>query len=89
VASTLRARGKTLIVDDEAIDLIVEQGHSLAYGARFLKRLIDECVKLPISESWSAGQQFRVKAENGRVVVDGNGPRLVSSAGTSELAYGT
>jgi len=89
VAATLRARGKTLIVDDEAIDLIVEQGHSLAYGARFLKRLIDECVKLPISESWSAGQQFRVKAENGRVVVDGNGPRLVSSAGTSELAYGT
>jgi len=89
VAATLRARGKTLIVDDEAIDLIVEQGHSLAYGARFLKRLIDECVKLPISESWSVGQQFRVKAENGRVVVDGNGPRLVSSAGTSELAYGT
>jgi ATP-dependent Clp protease ATP-binding subunit ClpC len=90
VAQTLRVRGKGLQVDDEALDLIVEQGHSLAYGARFLKRVIDECVKLPISEHWSAGQQFRVRAEGGRVVVDGSGPRLVSSsAKPSELAYGT
>ena len=29
-----------------------EEGHSLAYGARFLKRVIDERIKLPISEHW-------------------------------------
>jgi ATP-dependent Clp protease ATP-binding subunit ClpC len=90
VGDTLRARGKSLQVDDDALDLIVEQGHSLAYGARFLKRVIDECVKLPISEHWMTGQQFRVRVEGERVVVDGGGPRLVSSpADSSELAYGT
>jgi ATP-dependent Clp protease ATP-binding subunit ClpC len=90
VGDTLRARGKSLQVDDEALDLIVEQGHSLAYGARFLKRVIDECVKLPISEHWMTGQQFRVRVEGERVVVDDAGPRLVSSApDSSELAYGT
>ena len=61
VAETLRGRGKSLQVDDEALDVIVEQGHSLAYGARFLKRVIDDCVKLPISEHWATGQQFRVR----------------------------
>jgi ATP-dependent Clp protease ATP-binding subunit ClpA len=91
VDDTLRTRGKSLQVDDEALDLIVEQGHSLAYGARFLKRVIDECVKLPISEHWMTGQQFRVRVEGERVVVDGGGPRLVSTsaAESSELAYGT
>ena len=90
VAETLRGRGKSLLVDDEALDMIVEQGHSLAYGARFLKRVIDECVKLPISEHWSIGQQFRVRVDGERVVVDGSGPRLVaSSPEPSALAYGT
>ena len=90
VAGTLRIRGKSLVVDDDALDLIVEQGHSLAYGARFLKRLIDESVKLPISEHWIGGQQFRVKVEGDRVVVDPAGPRLVSSAAEpAQLAYGT
>jgi ATP-dependent Clp protease ATP-binding subunit ClpA len=90
VAETLRGRGKSLQVDDEALDLIVEQGHSLAYGARFLKRVIDECVKLPISEHWATGQQFRVRVDGDRVVVDGSGPRLVSTAAEPPaLAYGT
>jgi ATP-dependent Clp protease ATP-binding subunit ClpC len=90
VAETLRGRGKSLLVDEEALDMIVEQGHSLAYGARFLKRVIDECVKLPISEHWTIGQQFRVRAEGERIVVDGGGPRLVtSSPEPPALAYGT
>jgi ATP-dependent Clp protease ATP-binding subunit ClpA len=90
VGETLRGRGKSLQVDDEALDMIVEQGHSLAYGARFLKRVIDECVKLPISERWSVGQQFRVRVDGDHIVVDGSGPRLVTStAEPSALAYGT
>jgi len=91
VGETLRARGKLLQVDDDALDLIVEQGHSLAYGARFLKRVIDERVKLPISEAWPTAQQFRVRAEADRIMVDGSGPRLVSSSSAEppELAYGT
>ena len=30
----------------------MSQGYSLAYGARFLKRVIDDRVKLPISARW-------------------------------------
>jgi hypothetical protein len=31
-------------IDEEALELLVNEGHSLAYGARFLKRVIDERV---------------------------------------------
>ena len=34
-------------------------GYSLAYGARFLKRVIDERIKLPISQRWTRGHGVR------------------------------
>ena len=40
---------------DEALELIVPKGYSLAFGARFLKRFIDEQIKLPISAQWKDG----------------------------------
>jgi len=89
IAGRLRMRGRSLQVDDDALDLIVEQGHSLAYGARFLKRVIDERVKLPISEQWVTGQTFRVRAEGKQVIVESGGPRLVSATDAPALAYGT
>ena len=88
VEATLRDRRKTLVVEDEALDLIVKQGHSLAYGARFLKRVIDDMVRVPISEKWSEGTQFHVRAVEGAVQVDAVGPRLIA-AGGANLAYGT
>src|SRR5262249_42270047 len=45
---TLARAGKTIAIDPDALELIVRQGYSLAYGARFLKRTIDERIKLPI-----------------------------------------
>ncbi len=45
------------------------QGYSLAFGARFLKRVIDERIKLPISERWKEGNQFEVRVAEGEVVV--------------------
>jgi ATP-dependent Clp protease ATP-binding subunit ClpA len=88
IEETLSSRRKSLVVDDEALDAIVKEGHSLAYGARFLKRVIDERVKLPISEQWSAGAHFHVRLVGGAVQVDVVGPRLVVAA-DGELAYGT
>ena len=85
---TLRERRKSLIVDDEALEAIVREGHSLAYGARFLKRVIDDKVKLPISEHWSEATQFHVRLVDGAVQVDTVGPRLVAAGGQA-LAYGT
>jgi len=37
-------------------------------GARFLKRYIDEHVKLPITTMWKAGSKFSVDAVDGEVV---------------------
>ena len=49
VQRTLSAAGKTIRIDEGAVELLVRQGYSLACGARFLKRVIDERVKLPTS----------------------------------------
>ncbi len=61
--------GKSLHVTDAAIDQLVQQGFSPAYGARFLKRTIDEKVKLPITLRWNAVNAFTVDARDGQVVV--------------------
>jgi ATP-dependent Clp protease ATP-binding subunit ClpA len=70
VRQTLARSGKTLQIDRDALELIVTQGYSLPFGARFLKRLIDERIKLPISEHWRDGAHFRVKAQGTQIVVE-------------------
>jgi ATP-dependent Clp protease ATP-binding subunit ClpA len=70
VSMTLMKAGKSLLVDDAALDLIVEQGYSLGFGARFLKRFIDERVKMPISERWKEGSAFTVRVRDGRLAVE-------------------
>ena len=67
---TLAKSGKTLRVDEAALELIVIKGYSLAFGARFLKRFIDEQIKLPISERWKEGTHFDVRASEGEIVVE-------------------
>jgi ATP-dependent Clp protease ATP-binding subunit ClpA len=62
--------GRTLHVDDAAIDAIVNRGASLEFGARFLKRVIDEAVSLPISSQWQAASRFDVRADGDRIVVN-------------------
>jgi ATP-dependent Clp protease ATP-binding subunit ClpC len=69
VSRTLVKSGKTLQIDDDALELIVTQGHSLAFGARLLKRLIDERIKLPISARWRGGSHFHVRVQGSDVVV--------------------
>ena len=46
------------------------KGYSMAFGARFLKRFIDEHIKLPISAQWKNGSHFDVKAKDGQLVVE-------------------
>ena len=74
LAATLARAGKRLEVDPAVVDLLVQEGYSLAYGARFLKRLIDERVKLPISEGWHGGPIYRVTCVAGRILVEGADP---------------
>jgi ATP-dependent Clp protease ATP-binding subunit ClpA len=64
-------QGKRMNITEAAINRLVEQGFSPAYGARFLKRTIDEKVKLPITNLWKAFTGFVVDVVEGEVDVRG------------------
>src|SRR5712691_5016818 len=64
----MKRQGKSFETTDQAIDLLTEKGFSMQYGARFLKRYIDEKVKLPITTMWKSGSKFSVDVEDGEVV---------------------
>jgi ATP-dependent Clp protease ATP-binding subunit ClpA len=66
----LESLGKSLEIAPEAEDAVVERGYSATYGARFLKRTIDELVKLPITQLWNEGENFRVVLRDGQIVVE-------------------
>jgi ATP-dependent Clp protease ATP-binding subunit ClpA len=66
---TMERQGKIVDITDAAIDLLTEKGFSPAYGARFLKRHIDQKVKLPITNQWKSARKFVVDAEDGEIVV--------------------
>ncbi|MEO8259639.1 MAG: ATP-dependent Clp protease ATP-binding subunit [Acidobacteriota bacterium] len=87
VGLALARSGKTIDVDDEALELIVKQGYNLAFGARFLKRLIDEKVKLPISAHWHDGAHFQIRAVDGEVVMEIAAASLLTTA-SAALEYG-
>src|SRR5437867_248800 len=74
----MKRQGKAFEVTSQAIDLLTEKGFSMQYGARFLKRYIDEKVKLPITTMWKSGSKFSVDVEGEeisvKVVEDGKSP---------------
>jgi ATP-dependent Clp protease ATP-binding subunit ClpA len=70
VRQVLTRADKTFIVEDAALEAIVTEGYSLQYGARYLKRVIDERVKVPVSMRWRQGSHFAVRLQDGEVVVD-------------------
>src|SRR6185312_1593581 len=65
----MERQGRSLQVTEEAIDLLTEKGFSSKYGARFLKRHIDEKVKLPITAMWKTSSRFLVHVEVGEIIV--------------------
>jgi ATP-dependent Clp protease ATP-binding subunit ClpC len=86
VKMTLMKAGKTIEVTDEALEVVVQRGYSMAYGARFLKRFIDERIKLPISAKWKEGSHFDVMVKDGELAVE---PAIAkASAPDDTLAYG-
>jgi len=64
----MKHQGKSFEITDRALDLVTEKGFSTQYGARFLKRYIDEKVKLPITTMWKTGTKFLVDVEDGEIV---------------------
>ena len=66
----MKRQGKELEVSDSAIVYLVEKGFSPAYGARFLKRTIDENVKLPMTTRWKEAERFEVYCEDGELKIN-------------------
>ena len=65
----MEAQGKAVEITTDALNLLTEKGFSPAYGARFLKRHIDQKVKLPITNEWKLGRNFMVDVEGDDIVV--------------------
>ena len=85
IAQTLGRSGRTLTVSPAAVEQLVTDGYSLAYGARFLKRVIEAKIKLPISQRWAEGTAFVAEVSDGKVeiqVVESHGqyPALAATA---------
>ena len=78
VTLALSKGGKTMQIEDEALEIVVKKGYNLAFGARFLKRYIDEHIKLPISARWKEGSHFSVRARDGEIVVEPSPAKIVA-----------
>jgi ATP-dependent Clp protease ATP-binding subunit ClpA len=62
--------GRRVHIDADALELVVKEGYSPSFGARFLKRVIDQRIKLPISARWREGQTFHVRVIDGEITVE-------------------
>jgi ATP-dependent Clp protease ATP-binding subunit ClpA len=88
VRRVLDRLGKTIRIDDDALELIVAQGYSLGYGARFLKRVIDERIKLPISVRWREGSHFCVRVRGADVAIELASTLLLAAADQAQRGHG-
>jgi ATP-dependent Clp protease ATP-binding subunit ClpA len=66
----MKRQGKHIGVTEAANEHLVQKGFSPAYGARFLKRTIDELVKLPVTTKWKEANQFKVDIVDGEIKID-------------------
>jgi ATP-dependent Clp protease ATP-binding subunit ClpA len=66
----MKSKGKSISVTEGAVDYLVEVGFSSKYGARFLKRTIDERVKIPLTLKWKEGSEFLIDVKNGELWVE-------------------
>ena len=69
VKRQMQHQGKSFEITDDAVNKLVEKGFSPTYGARFLKRTIDEVVKLPMTNKWKDGVSFDVDVEEGELKI--------------------
>jgi ATP-dependent Clp protease ATP-binding subunit ClpA len=83
----MERQGKVVEITDAALDLLTEKGFSPQYGARFLKRHIDQKVKLPITNQWKSAMRFVIDAADGEITVTpADTLETVKSAETVKLA---
>ncbi len=78
---------KTLKFNKQVLDALVSVGYSLAYGARFLKKKIEELIKMPINAKWKEANSFTVTLNDGEIVVEPNLNELVESSINEDKIY--
>ncbi len=66
----MKRQHKELVVSEAAVVYLVEKGFSPTYGARFLKRTIDEIVKLPVTTRWKEAESFDVDVADGEFKIN-------------------
>jgi ATP-dependent Clp protease ATP-binding subunit ClpA len=86
VTATLKRFNKTVTIDPDALEKLVTDGYSMAYGARFLKRVIDDRIKLPLSQRWKEANTFRAALVDGEIQIETVGPRLIASSDPNAIA---
>src|SRR5207244_4092049 len=86
ITGTLKRSNKTLAIEPAALEKLVQEGYSLAFGARFLKRVIDNRIKLPISQRWKETRDFQATVQDDQIVLEALGPCLVTSNDPSAIA---
>jgi ATP-dependent Clp protease ATP-binding subunit ClpC len=69
VTRQMKRQDKILEVSEGALNYLVEKGFSPQYGARFLKRTIDELVKLPVTTRWKEADHFDVDFIEGEMKI--------------------
>jgi ATP-dependent Clp protease ATP-binding subunit ClpC len=69
IARTMEEHGKSLHVSDASLAAMARTGFSVKYGARFLKRFIDERVKMPLTLQWKSSDRFLVEEIDGAINV--------------------
>jgi ATP-dependent Clp protease ATP-binding subunit ClpA len=81
IEKSLARHGRVLSIAPAAIERLVAEGYSLAYGARFLKRVIESRIKLPISQRWTEGNRFTADVRDGQIEIE-----VTSESGRYALA---
>ncbi|HET9532131.1 MAG TPA: ATP-dependent Clp protease ATP-binding subunit [Blastocatellia bacterium] len=69
IKKQMKRHGKRMELSQEALEYLIEKGFSPAYGARFLKRTIDELVKLPVTTKWKEAHNFTVDFVDGNIKI--------------------
>jgi ATP-dependent Clp protease ATP-binding subunit ClpC len=65
----LESQGKSFHFSGPALQTLAEVGFSLKYGARFLKRRVDEQVKIPVTLHWNEASHFQLELVEGELRV--------------------
>jgi len=70
----MQGYGKDLVITEPAMTVLVEKGYSPKYGARFLKRVIDDEIKVPVTLKWKDGDLFTVDLCGEEICVEAGTP---------------